>query len=159
MTRPPLRKVEDVVGNYSGRPRIVLEYSLLMKRMVEVVKQPGFGPDGWTAVADLLAVDDFERVGNFKEVMTWPEYRDFLTAWAGSAEWDCSFKRVIESDDIVFLELEERSEVGHFSSVVNSISVYEFDGLDKIRHIDVYLQMALPGEALPQAYDKVRLAD
>jgi hypothetical protein len=45
---------------------------------------------------------------------------------------------------MVFLELEERSTVGDFHSVVNSLSVFEFTTDEKIRHIDLYLQMALP---------------
>ena len=56
----------------------------------------------------------------------------------------CSFKRVTETDGMVFLELEERSTVGDFHCVVNSLSVFEFTAADKIRHIDLYLQMELP---------------
>ena len=46
--------------------------------------------------------------------------------------------------DVVFLELEERSQIGDFSSVVNSVSVYEFNADDKITFVAVYLQMELP---------------
>ncbi len=34
--------------------------------------------------------------------------------------------------------------MGDFSSVVNSVSVYEFNAEDKIRRIAVYLQMEPP---------------
>jgi hypothetical protein len=37
------------------------------------------------------------------------------------------------------------SVVGDFHSVVNSLSVYEFADDDRIRRLDLYLQMALPG--------------
>ena len=52
------------------------------------------------------------------------------------------FKRITEVDGMVFLELEEHSRVGDFSSIVNSLSVYEFTDDGRIRHIDLYLQMA-----------------
>ena len=47
---------------------------------------------------------------------------------------------------MVFLELEERSRVGEFSNAVDSLSTYEFTDIGKIRHIDVYLQMAPQGD-------------
>ena len=49
----------------------------------------------------------------------------------------------------MFLELEERSEIGDFTNAVNSLSVYEFDDAGKLRHLDVYLQMEVPGAAIP----------
>ncbi|SPM34534.1 hypothetical protein MRAB57_2354, partial [Mycobacterium rhizamassiliense] len=133
--------VADVIDSHAGRARTVLQYSLITKRLVDEAKKPGFSVDSWAPLAELLATDEFERVGAFKEVMTWSDYVNFLTNWAMSSEWECSFKRITESDGRVFLELEERSKVGDFSSVVNSLSVYEFTDEGKIRHIDIYLQM------------------
>jgi hypothetical protein len=134
-------KVADVIDSHAGRARTVLQYSLITKRLVDEAKKPGFSVDSWAPLAELLAIDEFERVGAFKEVMAWSDYVNFLTNWAMSSEWECSFKRITESDGRVFLELEERSRVGDFSSVVNSVSVYEFTDDGRIRHIDIYLQM------------------
>jgi hypothetical protein len=139
-----LKEVTDVVGDYAGLSRTVLDYSLLMKRLVDEAKQPGFSAASWAPLADLVAVDEFERIGNFKEVMRWPEYVEALTKWAVSSEWECSFKRITEKANLVFLELEERSKVGGYGGVVNSVSVYEFNPAGKLRHLDIYLQMALP---------------
>jgi hypothetical protein len=150
-----LQDVDEVVADYSGLSRTVLEYGLLMKRLVDGAKDPGFSAESWAPLAELVAVDEFERVGNFKEVMNWDEYVTFLTNWAPAAEWECSFKRITERANVVFLELEERSTMGDFSSVVNSVSVYEFDDAGKIRHLDIYLQMALPGSEMPEAYGGV----
>ena len=136
-----MQDVNDIVDDFSGRSRTVLEYCMTTKRLVDAAKRPGFSVDSWAPLAALVAIDEFERVGPFKEVMKWPEYVDFLTNWATSSEWECSFKRITETDGLVFLELEERSAVGDFSNVVNSLSVYEFDSTGLIRHIDVYLQM------------------
>ena len=141
--------VADVIDDYTGRPRTVLKYCMTTKRLVDEAKTPGFSVDSWAPLAELVSTDEFERVGAFKEVMKWNEYVDFLTNWATSSEWECSFKRITEASGVVFLELEERSRVGEFSNVVNSLSVYEFTDAGKIRHIDLYLQMALsPGEML-----------
>jgi hypothetical protein len=153
-----LREVGEVAGGHTGLSRKVLEYSLLMKRLVDGAKQPGFSVESWAPLAELVAVDEFERVGNFKEVMNWREYVAFLTKWATSSEWECSFKRITETQNVVFLELEERSSVGGFTSVVNSVSVYEFDAAGKIRHLDIYLQMALPESAMPKSYEGARIS-
>jgi len=136
--------VTDVIDGYSGRRRTVLDYCVTTKRLVDEAKKPGFTAESWAPLAELVSVDEFERVGAFKEVMTWSDYVEFLTNWATSSEWECSFRRITETDGLVFLELEERSRIGDFSNAVNSLSVYEFDGAGKIRHIDLYLQMELP---------------
>jgi len=136
--------IEDVVDDHSGRSRTVLDYGLRMKRLVDEAKDPGFSRDRWDGLLDLVAPDGFERIGPFKDAMDWPQYVDFLDGWARSAEWECSFKRITEVDDRVYLELEERSRFGDLSSVVNSLSVYEFGPDDRIHHLDVYLQMEMP---------------
>jgi hypothetical protein len=149
-----MKEVSEVVEQYSGLSRTVLQYSLIMKRLVDEAKRPGFSDSGWAPLAELVAVNEFQRVGNFLEVMTWPEYVSFLTKWAKGSEWEGSFKRISQSDNVVFLELEERSRVGSHTSVVNSCSIYEFNGAGKLRHLDIYLQMKpMPAEML-NAYEK-----
>ena len=56
------------------RSRTVLDYSALMKRLVDEAKQPGFTADSWAPLAELIDTENFVRVGNFKEVMNWEEY-------------------------------------------------------------------------------------
>lgn len=154
-----MKDVEDVIGEYSGLSRAVLDYSVIMKRMVGEAKQPGFSEESWAPLADLIATDEFVRVGNFKEVMDWQGYVEFLTAWATACEWECSFKRITEVGNVVFLELEERASAGDFSNVVNSLSVYEFDDAGKIRHVDIYLQMAMPAADVHEAYEGVDIPE
>jgi hypothetical protein len=153
-----LRDIVDVIDDHTGRSRAVLEYSLIMSRAVAAAKQPDFSATSWKQLEQLVAVDTFERIGNFKEVMTWDSYVSFLTDWAPTAEWSCSFKRISETGDLVFLELEERIAFGDLTSAVNSLSVYEFDADDKIRHLDIYLQMPLPPDSLPAGYEGVELS-
>lgn len=147
-----MKDVADVVGDYDGLARRVLEYSLLMKEKVDAAKRPGFTVESWAPLAEMIAVDDFEQVGNFLEVMDWPTYAGFLTDWAKSSEWECSFKRVTEHDGVVWLELEERSKHDGVWGAINSTSVYEFDDAGRIRHLDIYLQMKLPEAAMPEFY-------
>jgi hypothetical protein len=153
-----MKQISEVLGSYTGLSRKVLEYSLIVKRLVDSAKQPGFSAQSWAPLAQLVSVDEFERVGNFKEVMDWNGYVAFLTNWATSSDWDCSFKRVTEKANLVFLELEERSTTGGYSSVVNSVSVYEFNSAGKIRHVDIYLQMALPGQEMLKSYEGVQIS-
>jgi hypothetical protein len=154
-----LQNLDDVIGDYTGMVRTVLDYSALMKRMVHEAKKPGFTVDSWGPLAELIDTANFVRVGNFKEVMNWQDYIGFLTSWASSSEWDCSFKRVTESGNVVFLELEERSQIGTFSNSVNSASVYEFNDGGTITRIDVYLQMALPDPEMLASYSSVEISE
>lgn len=153
MVAKVMQDVRAVVGNYSGFARRVLEYSLIMKRLVDEAKQPGFCEESWAPLAQMVAVDEFERVGNFLEVMSWHDYVAFLTRWAKGSEWECSFKRITENDGVVLLELEERSRVGEHTSVINSVSVYEFNSAGKLRHLDIYLQMKPMPQEMMKAYE------
>ena len=154
-----LRDISDVIDGYGGRSRTVLEYGLVIKRLVDEAKKPGFSVDSWGPLAELVATNEFERVGAFKEVMDWSAYVDFMTNWATSSEWDCSLRRVTETPTAVFLELEERSRIGEFDNAVNSLSVYEFDDAGKIRHIDLYLQMALPPTEMLKSFEGVGISE
>ena len=150
--------LHEIRDRHSGNAQTVLQYAITTKGIVDSAKQPGFNAESWNPLRELIAVDEFVRVGNFKEVMGWDDYVSFLTNWAPNAEWDCTFKRVTERDGVVFLELEERSSVGDFHSVVNSLSVYEFTAEGKVRHIDVYLQMELPSPELLKGYEGVDIS-
>lgn len=148
--------IEDVINETTGRSRAVLRYSQTLKSLVDAAKQPGFTVESWAPLAELIATEDFVRIGPFKEVMNWAEYTEFLTNWAKSSDWDCSYKRVTEAADLVFLELEEHSKIGDFSNAVNTASVYEFNAENKIRYIAVYLQMQLPDPAMLPSFESAQ---
>lgn len=154
-----MKDVDEVIDGYSGRAHTVLLYTQTVKRLADAAKRPGFTADDWAPLAALVDTGEFERVGNFKEVMNWTQYLGFLSNWAPSSQWEASFKRVSEVDGVVFLELEERSEVGELTSVVNSLSVYEFTDDGKISHIDLYLQMALPNMEMLDSYQGVEISE
>lgn len=121
--------------------RRVLEYSDVMERTVETAKQPGFTDAGWAELEALIDLVKFERVGNDKAVMGWPVYRDLLNKWAGTTEFWSQFRRISEVGNAVFLELtEHNTPKGGQESVVNSMSVYDYDDSGKLVRLQIYLQ-------------------
>lgn len=150
-----MRNIDEIISDYSGRKRRVLDYSQLMGRKVTEAKQPGFSEQNWAPLGELVDKDCFERVGNFREVMDYDGYVAFLTQWAMKSEWECSFKGIWEQGDRVFLELEERAGTGDQLQAVNSLSVYDFDANDKIVHVDIFLQMAMPGPEILKNYEGI----
>src|SRR4051812_33915758 len=92
--------------------RAVLDYSLIFKRVLDRAKTAKLTPADWAPLENLIAVDEFERIGVYKEVYNWPQYREFLTEFATAAEWEGTFKRISEVPNLVFLELEERTRMG-----------------------------------------------
>lgn len=152
-----MQDIDAVRETYSGRSQIVLDYSKIIKDLTDRASIDADPQGYWAPLARLVDTAAFVRVGNFKEVMNWAEYTAFLTAWAPHAQWECSFKRISEVGDVVFLELEERTTISGVSNAVNSLSVYEFTADDKIAHIDIYLQMPMPDPAMLQGYEGVQL--
>ena len=121
--------------------RKVMHYGDVMERTVVAAKEPGFGDSGWDELAALLDTEKFERVGNDKAAMGWPVYRGLLTGWATTTDFWSEFRRISEVGNVVFLELTEHNTPrGGAESVVNSMSVYEYDSAGKLVHLDIYLQ-------------------
>jgi hypothetical protein len=118
----------------------VLEYEKIMRKLMPAVKEPGFTLDGWAPLAELVAVDEFTRVGTWMEVMTWHEYIAFITRWAGKTVFETAVRRVSELPGTVYYEIEERHFRGENVTVVNSLTVFQFNADDKICRLDVYLQ-------------------
>ena len=117
--------------------RKVMEYQEVMKRLVPT------SPQDWNPLAQLVAVDEFERVGTFREVHNWPQYVEMLCQWAGSiGTFETTVKQITELPGLVYFEIEERHFAEERTTVVNSLTVFEFDGDEKIRNIRVYLQQA-----------------
>ncbi len=122
--------------------RKVLEYGELIEQTVKQAKEPGFTAAGWDALSGLVAVDSFERVGNYMERMSWQQYTEMLTQWGTTTDFWSKFRRISETGNLVFLELEEHNTPrGGQETVVNSLSLYEFDAQGKLCHLDIYLQI------------------
>src|SRR5215470_17311901 len=115
--------------------RRVLEYTAAMERLVPIID----GPDDWAPLTELVAVDDFGRVGTMLEVQDWPQYTEMLTRWAKATDsFETTVHRISEIGDLVYYEIEERHFRGDTVHVVNSMTVFAFDATGRIRHLDVY---------------------
>lgn len=154
MVAKVFKSVSEVIGSYSGLSRIVLEYVETSKKLSDECKKPGFDSASWDRLfTRFFDKENFRRVGHLKEEMDYPTYIGFQTKWATHCEWDCSFKRISEHGNVVFLELEERANINGFLNAVNTVSVYEFTDKNTVRYLDVYLQQApLPTDAVPEPY-------
>ena len=145
--------IATAAQRYSGNARRAIDYGLFQKRLMDRAKEASdYSPDEWLGLSEFVS-DDFQRIGNFKEVMTFADMVGFLQAWSPTQHWEGSFKRVSEHDNVVFLELEERVGTGSEQAAVNSVSVYQFDEAGKIRHLDIYLQAPMGSVDKGEAYD------
>jgi hypothetical protein len=117
----------------------VMRYQDVMKQLVPTAHTP----EDWAPLAELVATQEFQRVGTFREVHNWPQYVDMLCGWAGSiGTFETTVKLISELPNLVYFEIEERHFSGDDVTVVNSLTVFEFDDDAKIRGIRVYLQQS-----------------
>jgi hypothetical protein len=115
----------------------VLEYDRVMRELVPNVTSPA----NWEPLNRFIAVEDFERVGTFMEVQDWDAYTEMLTGWANAIDsFETSVHRISEVSNLVHYEIEERHHRGDKVTVVNSLTVFEFDDSGLIRHLDAFLQ-------------------
>jgi hypothetical protein len=117
--------------------RKVIDYERTLRGLVTEAKDPA----DWAPLTAFVAVDDFERVGTFREVQDWAQYTKMLTRWAAATgSFETTIRRISEVGQLVYFEIEERHTRGDDVTVVNSLTVFEFDEADQIRHLAVYLQ-------------------
>lgn len=119
--------------------RLVLQYSFVMRDLVVQAKAATFTAADWAPLARLVAVDEFERIGNFRERVSWSQYEHLLTMWGKVTEWDFTVERVTEGDRYAILELEENARYTDREETYSSVSVYEFNGANKLKKLKIYL--------------------
>ena len=138
-----MQNIDDIIDDYTGLSRTVLEYGLITKRLVDAAKQPGFTVDSWAPLGELIDTDDvradrkLQRGDELAAVRRLPDQLGDLLGvgllvQAGHREpgtWCSSNSKSAAGSET-------------FESSVNSVSVYEFNADGKITHVDVYLQMA-----------------
>jgi hypothetical protein len=126
-------------GGAGTLTRRVLDYDATLQGLVADSK----GAIDWAPLSQFVALDDFERVGTFLEVQNWDEYTEMLSRWAAATDaFETSVRRITESGALVYYEIEERHFRGGGVDVINSMTVFEFDGQANIRRLHVYLQQA-----------------
>ena len=109
-------------------------------------------PLDWEPVAAFVDVDEFKRVGAYLEELSWPEYRKFLTGWAGGGtQFEMTVFHINEIGNTVFQEIEERHRRGDEFIRKNVIAVYRFNAKNKIIHLDIYEQARDSGQWIVEA--------
>ena len=125
-------------GEFADR---VMQLFDIMKRLVAKGRQGGVILRDFSPLADLLAVEEFERVGPFHDALDWPAYIQLLSQWVNHSQgWDPVIKRVTEAPGIVYVQCEEMITHGDRVDPFYSLSMYEFNEAGKIRRIEVYMQ-------------------
>jgi hypothetical protein len=140
--REAARAAEDAARAGAGRlARKAIAYSDCVARTVAAAKQAGGGADIWAELEAMIDVPNFVRYGAFREVTGWAEYRELLTGWATTTSFWYNFRRLSETGDMAFWEVEEHNTPeGGEESVVNSMSAFQFNAEGKICRLDIYLQ-------------------
>ena len=135
--------LDEALGLAKGPlSRLVLQYSFVMRDLVVQAKDPAFTASDWAPLAEYVAIDEFERIGNFRERVSWSQYDDLLTMWGKVTEWDFTVERVTEGDGYAILELEESAKYLDREEIYSSVSVYEFNSANKLRKLKIYLSKA-----------------
>jgi len=64
--------------------QVVLKY----REMIESrATGSGVSADDWEPLKEVVALDEFKRVGAYLEEMSWRQYIQFPTEWAGELSW------------------------------------------------------------------------
>jgi hypothetical protein len=130
-------------SEFSGLTRKVIEYSEGFSAIVETAKQRPLQDSDWSAMDLLVNTSTYERVGVFvgaeAEVIDWPTYKSYISQYAAGTSWEGTLRHVTEQPGRVILELEERNARNGSTHVSNTVTIYEFDEADKLRHLDVYV--------------------
>ncbi len=129
--------------------RIVNEFC---SKQSEVMKAGIKSPLDWEPVAEFVDVNEFKRVGAYLEEFDWPDYRKFLTGWAGGGtRFEMTVFHISEIGNAVFQEIEERHYRGDEFIRKNVIAVYRFNDRNKIIHLDIYEQARDSGQWIVEA--------
>src|SRR5947209_4243569 len=91
----------------------------------EIIAKGISSPLDWEPLTAFLDPGRFTRVGAYLEKFDWPQYREFLTAWAaGGTRFEFTQFHISEVGNAVFQEIEERHHRGAEFIKKNVIAVY-----------------------------------
>lgn len=93
-------------------------------------------------IAELIATDEFNRTGVFKDEADWPLCLEKYVQFGGTSLWSGKLRFINVVDNIVFQELEETITRPHGENVIYTMSVFEFNDEDKVKALRVYMQQA-----------------
>jgi hypothetical protein len=93
-------------------------------------------------IAELVATEEFLRIGVFKDEADWPLCLVKYVQFAGTSLWSGKLRYIHTVGNIVFQELEEIITRPHGANIIYTMSVFEFNDDDKVRALRVYMQQA-----------------
>lgn len=130
-------------SEFSGLTAKVIAWSEAFTTLTETGKRRELTEADWSELDAMVDADSFERMGPYfgeqTEWIDWPTYKSYMTKYASNADWEGTLRRVTETEDLVFLELEERITRDGEIKVVNTVLIYHFAAAGKIDQIDVYI--------------------
>lgn len=88
----------------------------------------------WDALAPLVTVGGFLLVGRAKQELDWPATLAATRTWARNAAFTYELLRIEEVGQVVFVEIAERTA----TEVLNTLTVFEFDGAGLLRRMDCF---------------------
>lgn len=130
-------------NTFTGLTRQVIAYGEAFEQVIAALKQGGAGAANWAGLEALVDAAAFERVGMFLtaevETIDWPTYRRYISQYGHMTGWDGKLRRITESGNVVFQELEERNTRAGVTDISNTVTVFEFNAAGRIVHLDVYV--------------------
>lgn len=113
-------------------------------KLAEIVN--GVTDEDFDALLPMIDAERFVRRGNERTEMGWPAYRAMLEQWNGqSGVYEKHLHRATEAGNVVYLDLDERNvSTDGQESTLRSISIYEFDEVDRIVAVDICMGFHQP---------------
>jgi hypothetical protein len=128
---------------FKGLSRKVLEYSEGFSKIVERLKLGPVSDGDWASFEKVVDVENFERQGVFltpqAEVCGWHKYKETISKYGGATDWEGTLRNITEVPGRVILELEERNTRDGVTDVSNTVTIYEFNEAQQVRHLEVYV--------------------
>jgi hypothetical protein len=128
---------------FTGLSRKVLEYSEGFSKIVEKLKLGPVPDADWEQFEKVVDVANFERQGVFltpqAEVCGWRQYKETIIKYGGATDWEGTLRKITEVPGRVILELEERNTRDGVIDVSNTVTIYEFNEAQQVRHLEVYV--------------------
>lgn len=128
------------ISNGPLSQRVQQLVDVMRNNLVKAMKE-GVQEADWAPLRDLIAVEEFERVGPFRDALDWQGYVQLLCQWLNHSEgWDPVMKLRVEADGVVFMQCEEMITNGDRVDPFYSLSIYRFNDQGKIKRLEVYMQ-------------------
>ena len=130
-------------STFSGLVQKVIAYGEAFEHVIAALKQGAAGEGDWAGLEALVDATAFERVGMFLtaevETIDWATYKHYVSQYGHMTGWDGKLRRISESGNVVFQELQEYNTRDGVTNISNTVTVFEFNDAGKIVHLDVYV--------------------